>query len=338
MENKKYFKLYACCLPVKGFKNSIICDVQRGSFKHIPNALYNILLDLKALTFKEIYDQFSKEDQEVVDEYLSFLIENEFGFWTDSPERFPEIDLKYLTPSQITNAIIDSNQNSEHDFKTIFGQLEYLGCKNLQLRFFDEILEEHLYEVIHLLNSNRIKSVEIILKDSNHFNKDSYTDLLNVYGRISTIIVHSSVADQVAVKGFNGMGRLIYIRQQIDSEMHCGEITPINFSINLETFSEAIHYNSCLNRKISIDKDGYIKNCPTMFTNYGHNKEVSLIEVANHKDFQNIWSINKDQIEVCKDCEFRYICTDCRAILKTDDNIYSKPSKCSYDPYIGIWN
>jgi hypothetical protein len=44
----------------------------------------------------------------------------------------------------------------------------------------------------------------------------------------------------------------------------------------------------------------------------------------------------KDQIDVCKDCEFRHIRTDCR--IRRNDNIYSKPTlKCGYSPYTNEW-
>ncbi|MDR2057516.1 MAG: hypothetical protein LBP83_04405, partial [Dysgonamonadaceae bacterium] len=39
----------------------------------------------------------------------------------------------------------------------------------------------------------------------------------------------------------------------------------------------------------------------------------------------------------CKDCEFRYICTDCRAYLQDSNDIYSQPAKCNYNPYIAKW-
>jgi hypothetical protein len=55
------------------------------------------------------------------------------------------------------------------------------------------------------------------------------------------------------------------------------------------------------------------------------------------RDFAALWSINKDQITVCKDCEFRYVCTDCRAYLLDAGDLYSKPSKCTYDPYTAEW-
>jgi hypothetical protein len=47
--------------------------------------------------------------------------------------------------------------------------------------------------------------------------------------------------------------------------------------------------------------------------------------------------VRKDDIEVCKDCEFRYICTDCRIFKNDSNDIYSKPKKCNYDPYTNTW-
>jgi len=37
-----------------------------------------------------------------------------------------------------------------------------------------------------------------------------------------------------------------------------------------------------------------------------------------------------------KDCEFRYICHDCRAHTQNEEK-YSKPLKCKYNPYEAIW-
>ena len=50
-------------------------------------------------------------------------------------------------------------------------------------------------------------------------------------------------------------------------------------------------------------------------------------------EFKKVWSVNKDQIKICRDCEFRYMCSDCRAYTEDPKDIYSKPLKCGYDPY-----
>jgi SPASM domain peptide maturase of grasp-with-spasm system len=128
-----------------------------------------------------------------------------------------------------------------------------------------------------------------------------------------------------------------YRREAIDSPRCCGRIHPGYFAIDLETFAEGQRHNTCLNRKISIDARGEIKNCPSMARSFGNLRDTSLHSALAQRDFAALWSINKDQIAICKDCEFRYVCTDCRAYLADERDLYSKPSKCTYDPYTAEW-
>ena len=74
-----------------------------------------------------------------------------------------------------------------------------------------------------------------------------------------------------------------------------------------------------------------------MTKSYGNIRDTTLHEAIEKQGFKDLWYIHKDQIEVCKDCEFRHICTDCRAYIQDPNNIYSKPAKCSYDPYTATW-
>ena len=53
-------------------------------------------------------------------------------------------------------------------------------------------------------------------------------------------------------------------------------------------------------------------------------------------------NLTKNNIQVCKDCGFRYIFTDCRAYTEqthyTEEGLdISKPLKCGYNPYTGEW-
>jgi hypothetical protein len=74
-----------------------------------------------------------------------------------------------------------------------------------------------------------------------------------------------------------------------------------------------------------------------MQKSYGNIKDTTLKEALEKPGFKDLWFIHKDQIDVCQDCEFRYICTDCRAFIKDSNNIYSQPAKCGYNPYIAKW-
>lgn len=105
----------------------------------------------------------------------------------------------------------------------------------------------------------------------------------------------------------------------------------------LKEYIENRNHNSCLNRKISIDEFGEIKNCPSMKHSYGNINKTHLSEILKIKEYTNLWDINKDGIKVCKDCEYRNICSDCRAYLADANDIFSKPLKCKNNPYTGVW-
>ncbi len=66
-------------------------------------------------------------------------------------------------------------------------------------------------------------------------------------------------------------------------------------------------------------------------------KEKSIKNIIDDYLISNFWKISKDYIENCKDCEYRYVCRDCRPVCMKEDNIFAKGNNCSYNPYKGIW-
>lgn len=75
---------------------------------------------------------------------------------------------------------------------------------------------------------------------------------------------------------------------------------------------------------------------------FGNINETTLEEAIGLQGFKKYWNLTKDQVEGCKDCEFRYVCTDCRAYTEQthfnqSDLDCSKPLKCGYNPYTTEW-
>jgi len=331
---KKYFQLFACCIPVSGAMNQVLCDLQRGMIQPIPNSLYVILTEFSEQTLEEIKAFFDHEQDEQIDAYYHFLEEGEWGFWCEDPSRFPDLDLGWKNPCLITNAIIDVNARSQHPFDKIFLALNQLGCEALQLRSYDDLPVKDLKEILGHIGDHRLKAVELILKYQEEYQEAEIIGLCRQYPRISSITLHTAPQEKQSVDDHDV--QLIYTPKKIDSSAHCGVIHPNYFISSLPVFTESQQHNSCLNRKISIDVEGYIKNCPSMTTHYGHIEETKLEEVVKDDQFQKLWSISKDQIEVCRDCEYRYVCSDCRAYTE-GATAYGKPAKCNYDPYTGVW-
>ena len=330
------FKLFTCCFTVEGAERSLICDVQRKSYQYIPSSLCEILKEHEGKTVNQVKAVYNNQYDEVIEDYFDNLEKEEYVFFTDTPQYFPKMDLRWEEPFKVTNAIIDIN-SIELNWENIIQEFEQLGCKHILIRSFQDKSLSFFDNILQKCENKRIVSVELIIKWQADFTKELLFDLCNKYPRIFTITIHSAPIDETAHISPQGMGHIVYVTQEITSKEHCGIIAPDYFTINIKTFTEAQQHNTCLNRKISIDTEGYIRNCPSMPEHYGNIKDTTLQEALQHPDFKKYWFVNKDQISVCKDCEFRYICTDCRAYRENPEDVYSKPLKCGYNPYTCEW-
>jgi SPASM domain peptide maturase of grasp-with-spasm system len=332
----KYFVLYTGCIPVKGALNHIICDLQREAYFPIPEALYELLTGMYNKPISYIKDSFNNEYNNEIDEYFDFLQKNDFGFYTTEKENFAKIKIdEYFESAFITNAIVDFDHQSNHNFKKIIKELSNLMCEALEMRFFKEISLTELSIYLNETADSTLRSIEIVLPYQTSITKEAILLVARENIRVKKITIHSAPFEElVETETVN----CYFVRDRIVSETCCGVVSPWYFITETKSFIEAHHKNSCLNKKIGIDKFGNIKNCPSMSQVFGHINTDSLSAVIENKEFQTIWNITKDQIDICKDCEFRYICQDCRAYLKQDTNSLSKPLKCNYDPYTAQWN
>ncbi|MCL1943414.1 MAG: grasp-with-spasm system SPASM domain peptide maturase [Candidatus Azobacteroides sp.] len=335
-KKSKYFNLYACCIPVKGAKRSIICDLQRDKFDFIPNALYKLLFNFaqNRKSIAEIKIFFKNKNDAIIDEYFDFLIEKEYGFFSEQFLNLPRIEVdKYNEPKEITNSIIDFDKNSIHFqtdiFQNIINQLSDLWCEAVELRFYDFISVKRLAEKLNCFEGSTVRDVEVLMEYNSNFGLEKIIEIRLQNSRLRKITFYNSVYNKILE---HEEITIIYTKDYINSEQCCGIISPWYFVSKTETFCEFKNYNSCLNRKISINKEGNITNCPSMPESYGNIIGTTLKTALESTDFKAVWKIKKDDIDVCRFCEFRYICIDCRAYITDSKNPYSKPLKCKYNP------
>jgi SPASM domain peptide maturase of grasp-with-spasm system len=339
MENSdNYLLLYASCFPVKGANRSLIVDTGRSQLFFISNHYYEVIADARTRKWAEVLNEYDEDSQMLLAQLVEFLEKNDLGFWTDDPELFPAIELQWDAPALITNAIIDSDTLSNHDWNRIISELLKIGCRDIQLRFFNDEKPSVIEEILQSLAGSYVKSVEIFVKFRKEYTRRRLIALVDKYTRIKTIVVHSCPRDVMIrhhnFSNFGQMGNVLMVRQAIVSSDHCGFVDSNYFTyFTVQNFAEFRNHNSCLNRKIGIDIAGNVKNCPAMPRVFG-NIATDALEDLITDEFKEIWNVTKDQIEVCKVCEFRYICPDCRAFVKEP---LSKPLKCTYDPYTAEW-
>lgn len=91
--------------------------------------------------------------------------------------------------------------------------------------------------------------------------------------------------------------------------------------------------HNCFLNKIYISANKTVYPC-VMERRISH-CQISDDHKINLQD--DILSLNKDRINGCKDCEFRYVCFDCRPD-SLSGGLYDKPWYCTYHPENGVWD
>jgi radical SAM protein with 4Fe4S-binding SPASM domain len=100
--------------------------------------------------------------------------------------------------------------------------------------------------------------------------------------------------------------------------------------------------HNCFSKNICVTPTGDVLPCiMERDLVLGNIFDNPISEIIGTKKALKIRNITKDQVEVCKDCEYRYCCFDCRPKAKNSSptgNLFAKPIDCLYNPYTGKWN
>lgn len=112
-------------------------------------------------------------------------------------------------------------------------------------------------------------------------------------------------------------------------------ITPRRFTMRINKYfiSHMVSGHNCFANRLYISVNSEVFPCVMeRRVSHGNLRGKSLQSVLK----ESLMSLNKDCIDVCKDCEYRYACFDCRPDAN-GKSFYAKPWYCTYNPYKGEW-
>lgn len=335
-----YFNIFSNILITKGVGRILISDLQRNVSELYPLELYDLTEELKTDSIQNVLNNYDAASKEILQEYIDFLQEKEYGFITqnDWDRNFPPLAYEYNDYSILSNIFLELEDIDILD--KIKESIESLEIKHLVIYSKNQLSFEQFLKIDHKFENSPLEGIEIFSPFHNVINEDFIQNLSKNTSRIYNMVFYGCKKAPFKVKDFFRF--TINFTNQDLKISSCGKVNLDYFNTNLPKVLEAINHNSCLHKKISIDINGNIKNCPVMPQSFGNIKDTTLEKALKHKEFKKYWNLNKDKIEVCKGCEFRYICTDCRAYTerthKNEEGLdISKPLKCGYDPYTGEW-
>ena len=113
-----------------------------------------------------------------------------------------------------------------------------------------------------------------------------------------------------------------------------------NFTTNKKYFDTYFNKNTCWYGKLVVTEEGNILPC--VFARniiLGDSNRQTLKDIIESPQTEKYWYMDYSKINVCKDCEYRFACTDCRPLaFSKEGNIFEKNLRCTYNPYKGEWN
>jgi SPASM domain peptide maturase of grasp-with-spasm system len=277
----EYIHLYSNCRVVKGAQRSVLWNLSSGNFELIPNDLAELIPTLYHTRVLDIYERFGQDSKPILDSYFELITGQDYGFYSNTPatgmddpgRHFEQWDF----PSRVASAIFDFNCSHVDALKLAVCQLATIGCHTLQLRFFNSEPVEVVQDMIAYVSDLKAFHGISIVCDMIAINLPDQTALklfMRQFPLITEIVLYNAGKHQFIDASKSGYS-ILYIQQAL-SENSCGCIGPFYFNRQKTHYAESLQHNTCLNRKISVDQEGNIKNCPSMKSAYGNIYDTSF--------------------------------------------------------------
>lgn len=253
-------------------------------------------------------------------------------------------------------------------FKNFIPLLEFI--KNMQFKVIDifsngYLITDAVLDIIEETKANLRVSLygynsithDTITQFPGSFNAlDRLLDKLkfrNIKLSVAVIIMKENqdylekIKEYIENKGFKYNGFDV-IRTVTNTNLHAHKVTRLDrlncryickpdFSIHSSQFYHNLQWNSCWFGKFAVTATGNILPCVFARDCICGNIISDKQETIKNK-LLSYWAITKDKIKVCKDCEYRYACGDCRPLSQSiNGDLYDNYPRCCYNVYQGKW-
>ena len=330
---KKYFKIFPNCIPVKGYTQSVILDLQANTHLFIPNVLLEVLIRLEKNEFIKVQEKYRNEYGFEITDFINSLLSKNIGFYTDTPASFKKLNKTWHTPYLITNIVIN------------YSDILTLGPtkteKVLETDCISVIIEKYSFEKSTPLT----KFLTAFNYDTVQFYIDKIIDEAEVreLEKEFPALTHIYMLN-CSDNSIRQVGGVLIVRSITQTIPFIQEQTKCknSFLTNIPLFLESQEHNTYFNRKLFIEKNGAIKNAPESEESFGNWIDYSgsgqLLEIIAKPEYQKYWKVHKGLCDVCSHCEYRYNCVDNRKPIQRNENEWYFETECNYNPFIGKWS
>lgn len=330
MKNDLVLKRSSDCPLHLGGNDAVVYDLTRTTYYTMPRTKGMLLNEYNGKAIEYIQKVGSTEALQQF-----YELELVFDCPSSHAKDFPDTPLYHLEFSWLTTLQIDMDclvNLSLDQLRMVFS----LGVKHVQI--WDRVGKTDTKGIGHTLSmfdNSPVESLELIVPFTDEKQIDAIGALGKTSPRLLTIFVYKAPINQIYKSKLTKLS--LVVAQEGLSDIFKPKIgAPHLFTVNHQTYREAHHRNLFFNQKVAIGPEGEIKNAMTSSRVFGHFPKDDLAAIVRSDDFQTLWYARKDDIAVCCDCPYRYMCTDEREPIKGPEG-WHYTSDCVYNPYTGQW-
>jgi len=325
-------RLYPNCIPVMGFKNIVFYDLERQSYKRFPKSDF---FDITTTELKQFdLGQVSAGGLALLKSHkLIIATSNEAADKQLKKAAF----YKWKHPSILTNAVIELSTGNElicpFALSKLIQHLDAFICRHVVLHLKSVISCDQLKVIMDLVQLSEIHSLQLVVPYELEYDTNDLGAYILQQPKLKYILFENAPGEK------NLENRIFFTKNKLKpgNKKH-----PDQFNTNLFLFGEAQYHHTYFNRKLFIGEKGEIKNASECEDIHGWIQTISetkqLEEIIKTPAFQKLWFVNKERCNICKDCEYRYMCVDNRVPYQKENGYWDHQEACNYNPYKGNWD
>lgn len=331
----------ANCPVVTGYARGCVYDLIRERYSLVPNGLKILSSSLSGEEeMVELLSTCDKTDNEIIAEYTRYAIEMEYAVEIPSSfsKLFQPIVFSWDDHAMITNCIIDNSGQASLDILILrtLPLLEIVRCGFVQVRFLEPCELSFVERVLSAFDTSIVNHIQVLLPYVDDMKLGVLEQTAAKYGRLNSIRIYGNYMANNDVQG-NLSRPILFIGKKLE------DYSPERnrMVVNMKLYCESQEYNTYYNRKMYIDSLGFIKNAPEIaetgwnITQLKDNEQ--LLGIIHANAYTKLWKVRKDDIHVCRDCEFRHMCVDRVVPVRREDGTFYRKQECNYNPYICKW-
>ena len=311
--DKEIYLLKGTCIPVTGYNRGIIYNLVDKTYHCIPEK-YSLKLEKSRIVNKKLFSE----------EAISFFIDKNLIIRIKKSQirQFPQVKPEYIPKKNIEHIIVEADSTKLDLLRKIIIKLKEFKIRSFEFVLIKNLSLENNINVLNFLKNETVKPKAV------NIDYDTYLKLKGSFD--------FSSFDYIKYYSYSGSETLVTGSNEYHyTDIDYWKMTHKKLFFNLDFFAESLSKHSVFNKMLFIDADGNVKQMPLGDTicNYSELNKNTL----NKLNTSLLWNITKDRCDVCRDCEYRYMCIDARLPIREEEAIWYFDSECNYNPYTCEW-